>query len=482
MRIIRRHVHRVIYHTARAHRRLKNSFIPREGNYYRPHALRSPALRTYSVLLILAKIGISGFLFLIYPNEGSFSALTAARMLELTNASRLEVGVPQLVMSTKLITAASAKAGDMLAKGYFAHTNPEGKQFFQWIRDAGYSYSLAGENLAKDFSSAESAQKALIASELHRKNIVNPKFRDIGLAVVAGTLDSKETYVLVELFGAPPTPKPIPQIAVQKPQPKPETQPQPEKPKPVPVKPVPEQPTPEKPVEQPAPKFLAALTEQSHRDVALTTNQAVSVTVAFQNVGTATWETPIELVAQTPEGSVGIRDATWLSADVAARAVEATVLPGGVAHFVFSIRAAKGEGDVQERFVLFAGGKAVEQGTTSLAATVTSPQLTVANPTAFAAPSAQPEVAGSVIAAGSLTEKVTAGALVANFLARNPDLPFWIFLGFLLTAFFLNVFIRIRQQNAHLIGQTILVLVLTGVLIVANFHFLERVSTNLIVR
>ena len=52
----------------------------------------------------------------------------------------------------KTSIAAQAKADDMATKGYFAHTSPDGKNSWYWFKQAGYTFTYAGENLALDFS------------------------------------------------------------------------------------------------------------------------------------------------------------------------------------------------------------------------------------------------------------------------------------------------------------------------------------------
>ena len=43
---------------------------------------------------------------------------------------------------------------------------------------------------------------AWMASPTHKDNIVNPKYTEIGLAVVPGTIQGQETVLVVQLFGA----------------------------------------------------------------------------------------------------------------------------------------------------------------------------------------------------------------------------------------------------------------------------------------
>jgi len=47
--------------------------------------------------------------------------------------------------------AAQLKANDMAEKGYFAHTSPDGKTPWEWLKDVSYPFLAAGENLAVNF-------------------------------------------------------------------------------------------------------------------------------------------------------------------------------------------------------------------------------------------------------------------------------------------------------------------------------------------
>src|SRR3989338_738058 len=99
---------RFLYHSARAHRGTKLAFIPHEQNGYHPNALRPSALKIYSIILITAKIALTGFLYAAYPSEGQFAELTVKKMNELTNTSRVENGLATLRMNSVLSKAALA--------------------------------------------------------------------------------------------------------------------------------------------------------------------------------------------------------------------------------------------------------------------------------------------------------------------------------------------------------------------------------------
>jgi hypothetical protein len=64
-----------------------------------------------------------------------------------------------------------------------------------------YNYTYAGENLAMNFSEAEDALSAWLASPTHRDNILSQNYEDIGVAVVVGEINGTETTLVVQLFG-----------------------------------------------------------------------------------------------------------------------------------------------------------------------------------------------------------------------------------------------------------------------------------------
>ncbi len=130
------------------------------------------------------------------------SGITSEKLVELTNQSRIEQGIEKLTVNQNLISAANSKARDMFEHNYFAHTSPQEFTPWHWIRQAGYSYQYAGENLAMDFVTSEAVHKALIASATHRKNILNANYKEIGIAVLSGNFEDRQTIIIVQMFGA----------------------------------------------------------------------------------------------------------------------------------------------------------------------------------------------------------------------------------------------------------------------------------------
>lgn len=124
------------------------------------------------------------------------------KVIELVNAERKEKNIPELAENEKLSRAASKKAEDMISKNYFSHTSPDNTTPWYWIEREGYDYNYAGENLAMDFVTAEKMNQAWLASPTHRANILNEKYKDIGVAIKEGIISGHITIVVVQMFGS----------------------------------------------------------------------------------------------------------------------------------------------------------------------------------------------------------------------------------------------------------------------------------------
>ena len=130
----------------------------------------------------------------------------------LINAERRSRGLPKLRYNRRLGKAASRHARDMVRRRYFAHDSPRGRTFVDRIRRAGYLRGRSGgwalgENLAWGSGSLGSPRaivRAWMRSPGHRRNILNPRYREIGVALVRDApirgVDLAGTYVAE--FGA----------------------------------------------------------------------------------------------------------------------------------------------------------------------------------------------------------------------------------------------------------------------------------------
>jgi hypothetical protein len=104
---------------------------------------------------------------------------------------------------SRLNAAAAAKAQNMFEENYWAHYSPSGKDPWGFIQGAGYKFSYAGENLARNFETSPEVVDAWMASPTHKANIINTHYTQVGMAVAEGTINGQKTVLVVQEFGRP---------------------------------------------------------------------------------------------------------------------------------------------------------------------------------------------------------------------------------------------------------------------------------------
>jgi len=138
----------------------------------------------------------------LLPNLAYLSAITPEEIIALTNQEREISGLNALTANQLLAQAAIAKGKAILESQTFKH-NIDNKSFSSWIRDTGYNYSYAGENLAIDFTTSQDIVEAWNNSPLHKKNLLSPYYQEIGVAATQGKFQGQDTTVVVQIFGSP---------------------------------------------------------------------------------------------------------------------------------------------------------------------------------------------------------------------------------------------------------------------------------------
>jgi len=184
--------------------KLKLTFIPCKTNKYRPRILNGNFLLYYGLILLILKLAVVPFLFYL-PQTDFFADITKSGLFEFSNSARRYLGISPLNENPVLNTAAYLKARHMMDQGYFAHYSPDGVTPWYWLEISGYGYRAAGENLAIGFLESEQVHSAWMDSPTHKKNILNPEFQEMGIAVVKDSFQGKETTLVVQFFGTPRT-------------------------------------------------------------------------------------------------------------------------------------------------------------------------------------------------------------------------------------------------------------------------------------
>lgn len=181
--------------------RIAHLVWPRESNNQKAKLLHSSSLTFLTIALILFQ-GVITLFPKFGPNILGYAAnISPDEVIRLTNEKRAQNGLSPVSLNSTLSQAAQAKGADMLNKDYWAHVAPDGTQPWKFFIDFGYRYRYAGENLARDFTNPSSAVDAWMASPSHKENMLNPKYKDIGVAVVEGNLAGVDTTIIVQFFG-----------------------------------------------------------------------------------------------------------------------------------------------------------------------------------------------------------------------------------------------------------------------------------------
>lgn len=107
-------------------------------------------------------------------------------VLDLVNAERAEYDLEPLKWDNTLAKLAEDYCLDMINRDFFSHNTPDGKTLFDRMAENNIKYSVAGENIAYGQSSPEEVVKQWLNSPGHRKNILNPYFKYLGVGIKRG--------------------------------------------------------------------------------------------------------------------------------------------------------------------------------------------------------------------------------------------------------------------------------------------------------
>lgn len=136
---------------------------------------------------------------------GYATEMSTTSLLQETNIQRSQNGQSALTVSNLLSKAAQAKADDMVARDYWSHNTPDGKEPWQFISNAGYSYFSAGENLAYGFDTSASAVAGWMNSETHRTNLLNSDYTEVGFGIANSSSyqNNGEETIVVAMYAKP---------------------------------------------------------------------------------------------------------------------------------------------------------------------------------------------------------------------------------------------------------------------------------------
>jgi uncharacterized protein YkwD len=126
------------------------------------------------------------------PGQVSQARLRAATLC-LMNAERGTRGLARLQAEPALARAAGSYARLMVRERFFDHTSPGGSTMMSRIHASRYLHDVrswsVGENLAwgtGPLATPRATVRAWMRSADHRANLLDPRFRDVGIGIAEG--------------------------------------------------------------------------------------------------------------------------------------------------------------------------------------------------------------------------------------------------------------------------------------------------------
>ncbi|GEN33887.1 MULTISPECIES: CAP domain-containing protein [Aneurinibacillus] len=119
-----------------------------------------------------------------YPTEtATVNQHAAKQVLWLSNVERAKKNVPALAWSDQAAASAYKHSKDMSDHNYFSHTTYNGKSPFDLMTEQKIKYTLAAENIAMGYPDPIEAVFGWMNSAGHRKSLLNPSFKKLGVGV-----------------------------------------------------------------------------------------------------------------------------------------------------------------------------------------------------------------------------------------------------------------------------------------------------------
>ena len=111
--------------------------------------------------------------------------LRVSAFAQLVNGHRLSQGCLALEWSSAIAAVAQSHSQDMVERGFFSHTNPDGDSPGDRLNAVGINGSGWAENIASGYLDAASALEGWLGSPGHRANIENCSLTHHGAGLVS---------------------------------------------------------------------------------------------------------------------------------------------------------------------------------------------------------------------------------------------------------------------------------------------------------
>jgi uncharacterized protein YkwD len=187
---------------------------PRFDNCSMPFLLAPALCRQRLRALVASVVLLAGTAVAGQPNADALEpCIDDAQMhkaVEQLNALRRQsapcatagAAMQRLSWESRLAASAHEQAVDLAMQDRLSHTDSRNRGFGVRLRSSGYAAAGAGENLAAGQTDIEDTLQAWLASPSHCANLMQPEYRDVGLACVQRRGSRYERFWVAH-FGVP---------------------------------------------------------------------------------------------------------------------------------------------------------------------------------------------------------------------------------------------------------------------------------------
>jgi uncharacterized protein YkwD len=185
---------------------LARSF-PRKGRksavfFWHDAAKGNSAMKAFRTLCLAASLlgllGLAAPVAMAACAPPSASAAMQSELLAHLNAERKARGLAPLRLNDALDKAAQRHACDNAKRRTTSHVSGDGSKLQHRLKRVGYDYQAAAENTGRGFASGKRAVQWWMASPGHKKNMLMPDVREVGIGIaMSDAPDSRLHWILV---------------------------------------------------------------------------------------------------------------------------------------------------------------------------------------------------------------------------------------------------------------------------------------------
>lgn len=151
----------------------KTGYIAYNGDYFFVSAGQLNTVAPQALLLEKAKQNVAAF-------QNDINVVYAH-----VNEYRAQVGAAPVQLDYELCLMAEIRSIEMAENSYFEHQRPNGDSCFTVFKEFGYAYYYVGENIARNYATADSVSAGWYNSSGHYANMTDTDFTNIGIGVAA---------------------------------------------------------------------------------------------------------------------------------------------------------------------------------------------------------------------------------------------------------------------------------------------------------